>query len=144
MKPILFLLMILSLPVVWIAANAWLWRIGKWRALLAAAMFSVVVGGAVWFLQELRFGAARVNDGMARRIYVTTLSDGLHAINELGDRQLMNSYISSVVDTNGCVLLDYKLLHSGRYPELANGTFYCDWCERIDAAKRAKAAAEKK
>ena len=79
---------------------------------------------------------------MARRIYVTTLSDGLHAINELGDRQLMNSYIASVVDTNGCVLLDYKLLHSGRYPELANGMFYSDWSERIDAVKRVKAAAK--
>ena len=134
--------MILSLPVVWIAANAWLWRIGKWRALLAAVVFSSVVGVVVWFLQELRFGAARVNDGMARRIYVTTLSDGLHAINELGDRQLMNSYIASVVDTNGCVLLDYKLLHSGRYPELANGMFYSDWSERIDAVKRVKAAAK--
>ena len=142
MKPILFLLMILSLPVVWIAANAWLWRIGKWRALLAAVVFSSVVGVVVWFHQELRFGAARVNDGMARRIYVTTLSDGLHAINELGDRQLMNSYIASVVDTNGCVLLDYKLLHSGRYPELANGTFYYDWSERIDEAKRKKATAK--
>ena len=144
MKAIVSLLAICSFPLVWIAANAWLWRIGKWRALLAAAMFSVVVGGAVWFLQELRFGAERVNDCVVRRIYVTTLSDGLHAINEMGDRQLMNSYISSVVDTNGCVLLDYKLLHSGRYPELANGTFYCDWSERIDAAKRAKTAAEKK
>ena len=142
MKPILFLLMILSLPVVWIAANAWLWRIGKWRALLAAVVFSSVVGVVVWFLQELRFGAARMNDCMARRIYVTTLSDGLHAINELGDRQLMNSYIASVVDTNGCVLLDYKLLHSGRYPELANGMFYSDWSERIDAVKRVKAAAK--
>lgn len=142
MKPILFLLMILSLPVVWIAANAWLWRIGKWRALLAAVVFSSVVGVVVWFLQELRFGAARVNDGMARRIYVTTLSDGLHAINELGDRQLMNSYIASVVDTNGCVLLDYKLLHSGRHPELANGTFYYAWSERIDEAKRARTAAK--
>ena len=142
MKPILFLLMILSLPVVWIAANAWLWRIGKWRALLAAVVFSSVVGVVVWFLQELRFGAARVDDCMTRRIYVTTLSDGLHAINELGDRQLMNSYIASVVDTNGCVLLDYKLLHSGRYPELANGTFYYDWSERIDEAKRKKATAK--
>ena len=142
MKPVLFLLAVLSLPVVWIAANAWLWRIGKWRALLAAVMFSAVVGVAVWFLQELRFGAARVNDCMVRRIYVTTLSDGLHAINELGDRRLMNSYIASVVDTNGCVLLDYKLLHSGRYPELANGTFYYDWGERIDAAKRAKTTAK--
>ena len=140
----MFPLTVLALPIVWIVANVWLWHIGKWRALLAAVMFSVVVGGVVWFLQELRFGDERVKDGMARRIYVTTLSDGLHAINELGDRQLMNSYIASVVDTNGCVLLDYKLLHSGRYPELANGTFYCDWCERIDAAKRAKAAAEKK
>ena len=79
---------------------------------------------------------------VARRIYVTTLSDGLHTINELGDRQLMNSYIASVVDTNGCVLLDYKLLHSGRYPELANGMFYSDWSERIDAVKRVKAAAK--
>ena len=144
MKPILFLLMILSLPVVWIAANAWLWRIGKWRALLAAVVFSSVVGVVVWFVQELRFGDERMKDGMVRRIYVTTLSDGLHAINELGDRQLMNSYIASVVDTNGCVLLDYKLLHSGSYPELANGTFYYGWSERIDAAKRARTAAEKK
>ena len=142
MKHILFPLTVLALPVVWIAANAWLWRIGKWRALLAAVVFSAVVGVVVWFLQELRFGAARVNDGMARRIYVTTLSDGLHAINELGDRQLMNSYIASVVDTNGCVLLDYKLLHSGRYPELANGMFYSDWSERIDAVKRVKAVAK--
>ena len=142
MKPILFPLTVLALPVVWIAANVWLWRIGKWRALLAAVVFSAVVGIAVWFAQELRFGAARMKDCMARRIYVTTLSDGLHAINELGERQLMNSYIASVVDTNGCVLLDYKLLHSGRYPELANGTFYSDWSERIDAAKRAKAAAK--
>ena len=144
MKPILFLLTVLALPLVWIAVNAWLWCIGKWRALLAAVVFSAVVGIAVWFAQELRFGAARMKDCMTRRIYVTTLSDGLHAINELGDRQLMNSYIASVVDTNGCVLLDYKLLHSGRYPELANGTFYYDWSERIDAAKRAKTAAEKK
>ena len=142
MKPILFPLTVLALPVVWIAASAWLWRIGKWRALLAAVVFSSVVGVVAWFVQELRSDAARMNDCMARRIYVTTLSDGLHAINELGDRQLMNSYIASVVDTNGCVLLDYKLLHSGRHPELANGTFYCDWSERIDAAKRAKAAAE--
>ena len=140
MKPILFLLMILILPVMWVVANAWLWRIGKWRALLAAVVFSAVVGVVVWFVQKLRFDAAQMNDCMARRIYVTALSDGLHAINELGDRQLMNSYIASVVDTNGYVLLDYKLLHSGRYPELANGTFYCDWIERIDAAKRAKAA----
>ena len=144
MKPILFLLMILSLPVVWIAATAWLWHIGKWRALLAAVVFSAVVGVVVWFVQELRFGDERMKDGMARRIYVTTLSDGLHAINELGDRQLMNSYIASVVDTNGCVLLDYKLLHSGRYPELANGMFYSDWSERIDAVKRVKADAGKK
>ena len=144
MKAIVSLLAICSFPLVWIAANVWLWRIGKWRALLAAVVFSSVVGVVVWFVQELRFGAARVNDCMARRIYVTTLSDGLHAINEMGDRQLMNSYISSVVDTNGCVLLDYKLLHSGRYPELANGTFYYDWSGRIDAAKRAKADAGKK
>ena len=142
MKPILLLLTVFALPLVWIAANAWLWRIGKWRALLAAVVFSAVVGIVVWFAQELRFGAARMNDCMARRIYVTTLSDGLHAINELGDRQLMNSYIASVVDTNGCVLLDYKLLHSGRYPELANGMFYSDWSERIDAVKRVKAAAK--
>lgn len=142
MKPVLFLLTVLALPVVWIAANAWLWHIGKWRALLAAVVFSAVVGVVVWFVQELRFGDERMKDGMARRIYVTTLSDGLHAINELGDRQLMNSYISSVVDTNGCVLLDYKLLHSGHYPGLANGTFYCDWSERIDAAKRARTAAK--
>lgn len=40
MKPILFLLMILILPVMWVVANAWLWRIGKWRALLAAVVFS--------------------------------------------------------------------------------------------------------
>ena len=143
MKPV-FLLTVLALPVVWIAANAWLWRIGKWRALLAAVVFSSVVGVVVWFVQELRFGDERMKDGMVRRIYVTTLSDGLHAINELGDRQLMNSYIASVVDTNGCVLLDYKLLHSGCYPELANGTFYYGWSERIDAAKRARTAAEKK
>lgn len=142
MKPVLFLLTVLALPVVWIAANAWLWHIGKWRALLAAVVFSAVVGVVVWFVQELRFGDERMKDGMARRIYVTTLSDGLHAINELGDRLLMNSYISSIVDTNGCVLLDYKLLHSGRYPGLANGTFYCDWSERIDAAKRARTAAK--
>ena len=142
MKPILFPLTVLALPVVWIAANVWLWRIGKWRALLAAVVFSAVIGIVVWFAQELRFGAARMNDCMARRIYVTTLSDGLHAINELGDRQLMNSYIASVVDTNGCVLLDYKLLHSGRYPELANGMFYSDWSERIDEAKRARTAAK--
>ena len=142
MKPILLLLTVLALPLVWIAANAWLWRIGKWRALLAAVVFSAVVGIGVWFAQELRFNAARMNDCMARRIYVTTLSDGLHAINELGDRQLMDSYIASVVDTNGCVLLDYRLLHSGRYPELANGTFYYDWSERIDAVKRVKAAAK--
>ena len=142
MKLILFLLTVLSLSGVWIVANAWLWRIGKWRALLAAVVFSSVVGVVVWFGQELRFGAARVNDCMARRIYVTTLSDGLHAINELGDRQLMNSYIASVVDTNGCVLLDYKLLHSGRYPGLANGTFYYDWSERIETAKRTRTAAK--
>ena len=142
MKPVLFLLTVLALPVVWIAANAWLWRIGKWRALLAAVVFSSVVGVVVWFVQELRFGDERMKDGMVRRIYVTTLSDGLHAINELGDRQLMNSYIASVVDTNGCVLLDYKLLHSGRYPGLANGTFYYDWSERIETAKRTRTAAK--
>ena len=144
MKAIVSLLAICSFPLVWIAANAWLWRIGKCRALLAAVVFSSVVGVVVWFVQELRFGDERMKDGMVRRIYVTTLSDGLHAINELGDRQLMNSYIASVVDTNGCVLLDYKLLHSGRYPELANGMFYSDWSERIDAVKRVKAAAGKK
>ena len=35
-------------------------------------------------------------------------------------------------------------LDKGCYPELANGTFYYGWSERIDAAKRARTAAEKK
>ena len=49
MKAIVSLLAICSFPLVWIAANAWLWRIGKWRALLAAVVFSTAVGVVVWF-----------------------------------------------------------------------------------------------
>ena len=95
---------------------------------LAALTFAVGVGLVVWFVQDFRKGAYKVNQSIVIRMAVEQLSDQYAALKKHGDAKLMDEYVEGFT-SNGCTILNYET--NMRY----HPTFFRDWDERIAKLK---------
>ena len=127
----LMLFLILLTPVALVVGGGWVvseTRRRFWVG-LAALTFAVGVGLAVWFVQDFRKGAYKVNQSIVIRMAVEQLSDQYAALKKHGDAKLMDEYVEGFT-SNGCTILNYET--NMRY----RPTFFRDWDERIEKLKK--------
>ena len=125
--PWLVILMLAALVV----GGGWVVSVTRRRigAGLAAIVFAVGVGLAVWFVQDFRNGLFKMDQSTVIRMAVTQLSDQYAALKKHGDVKLMDEYVEGFT-SNGCTILNYET--NMRY----HPTFFRDWDERIEKLKK--------
>ena len=127
----LMLFLVLLTPVALVVGGGWVVSEARRRFWvgLAALTFAVGVGLAVWFVQDFRKGAYKVNQSIVIRMAVEQLSDQYAALKKHGDAKLLDEYMESFT-SNGCTILNYET--NMRYQP----TFFRDWDERIEKLKK--------
>ena len=126
----LMLFLVLLTPVALVVGGGWVVSEARRRFWvgLAALTFAVGVGLAVWFVQDFRKGAYKVNQSIVIRMAVEQLSDQYDALKKYGDAKLRDEYVEGFT-SNGCTILNYET--NMRY----HPTFFRDWDERIEKLK---------
>ena len=127
----LMLLLVLLAPVALVVGGGWVFSEARRRFWvgLAAIVFAVGVGLAVWFVQDFRNGLFKMDQSTVIRMAVTQLSDQYAALKKHGDAKLLDEYVEGFT-SNGCTILNYET--NMRYQP----TFFRDWDERIEKLKK--------
>ena len=127
----LMLLLVLLTPVALVVGGGWVFSEARRRFWvgLAAIVFAVGVGLAVWFVQDFRNGVFKMDQSIVIRMAVEQLSDQYAALKKHGDAKLMDEYVEGFT-SNGCTILNYET--NMRY----HPTFFRDWNERIEKLKK--------
>ena len=125
--PWLVILMLVALVI----GGSWIASVTRRRigSGLAAIVFAVGVGLAVWFVQDFRNGTFKMDQSIVIRMAIEQLSDQYAALKKHGDAKLLDEYVEGFT-SNGCTILNYEA--NMRYQP----TFFRDWDERIEKLKK--------